>query len=196
MSFKSKYRGQEVEDLLDKIDGFGESSEYLSKREAVQMYQPKGDYLTEHQDISGKVDKVEGKGLSTEDFTTALKSKLESLSNFDSSAIESSISNIQNQINTLVSGDASKAIESFNEIIAFLEGIEDSKDLSSIIASIEWQISKKADTASLSEVATSGDYKDLKNKPTIPSLEGYATEQYVNGIVGDIDSILDSIINT
>ncbi len=45
------------------------------------------DYITEHQDvvdainsaITGKVDKVEGKGLSTEDFTTALKTKLESL---------------------------------------------------------------------------------------------------------------------
>ncbi|MDE6534163.1 MAG: hypothetical protein K2M27_11610 [Muribaculaceae bacterium] len=33
-------------------------------------------YLTEHQDISGKVDKVAGKGLSTNDFTTALLDKL------------------------------------------------------------------------------------------------------------------------
>ena len=33
-------------------------------------------YLTEHQDISGKVDKEAGKGLSTNDFTTALLDKL------------------------------------------------------------------------------------------------------------------------
>lgn len=33
-------------------------------------------YLTEHQDISGKVDKVNGKGLSTNDYTTAEKNKL------------------------------------------------------------------------------------------------------------------------
>ena len=33
-------------------------------------------YLTEHQDISGKVDKVSGKGLSTNDYTTAEKNKL------------------------------------------------------------------------------------------------------------------------
>lgn len=33
-------------------------------------------YLTEHQDISGKVDKVSGKGLSTNDYTTAEKDKL------------------------------------------------------------------------------------------------------------------------
>lgn len=33
-------------------------------------------YLTEHQDISGKVDKESGKGLSTNDYTTAEKGKL------------------------------------------------------------------------------------------------------------------------
>ena len=33
-------------------------------------------YLTTHQDISGKVDKVTGKGLSTNDYTTAEKNKL------------------------------------------------------------------------------------------------------------------------
>lgn len=33
-------------------------------------------YITEHQDISGKVDKVKGKGLSTNDYTTAEKEKL------------------------------------------------------------------------------------------------------------------------
>lgn len=36
-------------------------------------------FLTQHQDISGKVDKVTGKGLSTEDYTTAEKQKLGAL---------------------------------------------------------------------------------------------------------------------
>ncbi len=48
------------------------------------------DYLATHQNeytalvssIGGKVDKVSGKGLSTNDFTTALKTKLEGLSNY------------------------------------------------------------------------------------------------------------------
>lgn len=35
--------------------------------------------LTEHQDISGKVDKVSGKGLSTNDFTNAYKTLLDNL---------------------------------------------------------------------------------------------------------------------
>lgn len=48
----------------------------------------------------------------------------------------------------------------------------------------------------LAKVAESGSYKDLKDKPTIPSLDGYATEQYVQQQIGDINEVLDLIINT
>lgn len=47
----------------------------------------------------------------------------------------------------------------------------------------------------LAKVAKSGDYNDLKNKPNIPSLDGYATEQYVQQQIGNINTILESIIN-
>lgn len=40
-------------------------------------------------------------------------------------------------------------------------------------------LSVYAETSDLATVATTGDYNDLNNKPTIPSLEGYATEQWV-----------------
>lgn len=39
-------------------------------------------YLTEHQDISGKVDKVSGKGLSTNDYTAADKAKVDATPTF------------------------------------------------------------------------------------------------------------------
>lgn len=48
-------------------------------------------FLTQHQDISGKVDKVTGKGLSTNDYTTAEKQKLAGLSNYDDTAIQNAI---------------------------------------------------------------------------------------------------------
>lgn len=48
-------------------------------------------YLTEHQDISGKVDKVAGKGLSTEDYTTEDKNKLAGLSNYDDTALHTAV---------------------------------------------------------------------------------------------------------
>lgn len=43
--------------------------------------------------IAGKVDKVTGKGLSTEDYTTAEKTKLAGLSNYDDSALQTAVSN-------------------------------------------------------------------------------------------------------
>ena len=42
----------------------------------VSQLQNDAGYLTQHQDISGKVDKVNGKQLSTNDYTTAEKNKL------------------------------------------------------------------------------------------------------------------------
>lgn len=102
--------------------------------------------------LNNKVDKVNGKQLSTEDFTSALKTKLEGLSNYDDTSIQNAVNSLTTQINTLVSGDASAAIESFNEIVAFLNGVEDSENLDSIIAAIEQQIAGKQDT--ISDLAT------------------------------------------
>ena len=119
--------------------------------------------------LNNKVDKESGKGLSEEDFTSALKAKLEGLSNYNDTEISNAVSSLQTQLNTLVSGDANDAINSFNEIIAFLDGVKDTQDLASIIASIEQQIAAKMDKVTLATVATSGSYNDLSNKPTIPA---------------------------
>ena len=62
--------------------------------------------LQEHQDISGKVDKVEGKGLSTEDYTTEEKSKLNGI-NIDE--IKNDITDLQTAligVSDLIGGDA------------------------------------------------------------------------------------------
>lgn len=86
------------------------------------------------------VQKVEGKGLSTEDFTTELKQKLQGLTNYNDTELQSKVTSLQSQLNTLLSGDASSAIESFNEIVAFLSGVEDTETLEGIIAGIGQQI--------------------------------------------------------
>ena len=108
--------------------------------------------------LSNKVDKESGKGLSTEDFTTALKTKLQSLSNYDDTTITNAINTLREDFDTLVSGDTTTAIKTFNEIIAFLNGVEDTESLEGIIAGIEQQIANIE----------------------IPSLDGYATESWVN----------------
>ena len=131
MAYHLKYKGQEIDERLDLA----------------------GTALQEHQDISNlatknevavglnnKVDKVYGKGLSTEDFTTFLKNKLESLNSYNDTELSNAIKSLQTQFNTLVSGNPSETINSFNEIIAFLDGVKDTQDLGGIIAAIEQQI--------------------------------------------------------
>lgn len=168
MDFNSKYTGEEVELRLDAIDG---KQDAISDLDTIRAGASKGatalqsipsEYVTESElsakgyatssALSDKVDKVSGKGLSTEDFTTALKSKLEGLSNYDDTTLSNAVSGLESRINTLVSGNASAAIESFNEIIAFLDGVKDTQDLAGIIASIEQQIAAKQDT--IADLAT------------------------------------------
>ena len=45
--------------------------------------------------LNNKVDKVEGKGLSTEDFTTELKNRLNSLENYDDTALTARVATIE-----------------------------------------------------------------------------------------------------
>ena len=52
----------------------GGNTSYI--KDYIKRYVDGKGFLTEHQDISGKVDKVDGKGLSTEDYTTEEKAKL------------------------------------------------------------------------------------------------------------------------
>lgn len=176
MDFNSKYKSSEIEELLDKAATAVQPSS-LANVATSGSYNDLSDKPT-IPDISGKVDKVVGKQLSTEDFTTALKTKLEGLSNYDDTEISNAVSSLQTQLNTLVSGNANDAINSFNEIIAFLDGVNDTQDLSSIIASIEQQIAAKMDKVTLSAVATSGSYNDLSDRPTIPAA---VTESTVSG---------------
>lgn len=179
--FQSKYTGEQVEDLLDQVASgeAGGGGGITVETDPIFLASPAHGITT--QDINAwnnKVDKVNGKQLSTEDFTSALKAKLEGLSNYDDTELSDALSTLRGDFDKLVSGDTTTAIKTFNEVIAFLDGIADSEDLNSIIASIEQQIANKANADSLAKVATSGSYTDLKNQPTIPSA---VTESTVSG---------------
>lgn len=107
-------------------------------------------------ELANKVDKVNGKQLSTEDFTTLLKQKLEGLQNYDDTEVQQAVSKLRTDLDTLVSGDTTSAIKTFNEVIAFLEGVSDTEDLEGIIASIEQQIAGKQDKINDLETIRSG----------------------------------------
>lgn len=69
---------------------------------------------------------------------------------------------------------AAGALDTLNELAAALGN--DANFASTITNSL----ALKANSADLATVATSGSYNDLTDTPTIPSLEGYATEAWVN----------------
>ncbi len=206
MAYQSKYTGLQIDDILDSVEWKEGKIEDLEQiragaqkgATALQSYTEKYtgtvtgikingetksgsgviDLGTISTDISGKVDKVAGKQLSTEDFTTALKNKLEGLSNYDDTELTNAVETLRGDFDEIVSGDTTTAINTFNEVVAFLDGLTDTQDLESIIASIEQQIADKMDKVTLATVATSGSYNDLTNKPTIPSA---VTESTVSG---------------
>jgi hypothetical protein len=113
------------------------------------------------------VRKVIGMGLSQNDFTNILKAKLESLENYDDTQVRALITSLTNRLDTLVDGDVTQAIESFNEVIAFLDGLSDTQNLAEIITSIQSEIAGKADAAT-TYTKTEADTK-------------FATNETVNG---------------
>lgn len=164
-------------------------------------------YLTEHQDISnlatkqsleqslsGKVDKVDGKQLSTEDFTTLLKQKLDGLSNYNDTEITQAVEKLRSDLDAIVSGDTSSAIKTFNEVIAFLDGISDTEDLDGIIASLETQIADKQKkmltftNKTASEWVTDNKYGNFGYRCDIPC-EGVDATMYAEVIFDVSESI-------
>ena len=97
--------------------------------------------------IGNKVDKIDGKGLSTNDFTDAYKAKVDS------------------------------ALQSYTETDPTVPAWAktDTKPV--------YTYAEITDKPTFSTVATSGNYNDLSNKPAIPSIDGLATETYVNNQV-------------
>ena len=93
------YTKSEVDTKIDEVVAGGEVdlTNYYTKSETDSK-------------VSNKVDKVTGKGLSTNDYTTAEKTKLAGLTNYDDSGIRTLIANIQNQVEyTLVEKTVSAA---------------------------------------------------------------------------------------
>ena len=133
--------------------------------------------------------KVAGMGLSTNDFTDALLTKLNGLSNYDDTTISSALTTLQNQLNTLVSGNASTAIESFNEITSFLANVTDSETLEGILAGLNTTIAnslteaKAYSDAGINTHNTSNTaHQDIRD--LIPN--SIATES-VNGLMSSTD---------
>ena len=90
--------------------------------------------------LEGKVDKVDGKGLSSNDLTNELLEKISGLSNYDDSTIKSEITSIKSDIDTLLGEGASDAIDTFHEIEDFLRGITDKQTLTGLLDDLKKEV--------------------------------------------------------
>lgn len=95
--------------------------------------------------LSKKVDKEDGKGLSTNDLTNELLNKLNRLANYDDTALRDMITTVSDRIDTIVGTSASEAIDNFNEILSFLDGITDTQTLEGMLTHVKEKIDGKAD---------------------------------------------------
>lgn len=137
-----------------------------------------------------KVDKVSGKGLSTNDLTTELLNKLNSLENYDDTAVRNLIKGISSRIDTLVGESASEAIDNFNEILAFLNGVTDTQTLQGLLlnlkAEFEGLMANKVDKVSGKQLSTN-DYTTAE-KTKLSGIEEGAQKNTVTGVKGNAET--------
>jgi hypothetical protein len=139
-------RTQMTEDVATKLSGYYTSGQVDDKFVARVI----GSRLMtedEGRKIAGldaalerKVDKVEGKGLSSNDLTNELLEKIKGLSNYDDSAIKSEITSIKSDIDTLLGEGGSDAIDTFHEIEDFLRGITDKQTLTGLLDDLKKEV--------------------------------------------------------
>lgn len=130
--------------------------------------------------LANKVDKVSGKGLSTNDFTNDYKAKVDS-------ALQS-YTETDPTVPAWAKAD-SKPTYTASEVGAVpTTRTINGKALSSNITL------NASDVGALPSSTTlfSGNYNDLTNKPTIPSIDGLATTTYVDNAVANKEFILNS----
>lgn len=139
---------------------------------------------------NAKVDKVSGKGLSTNDLTTELLNKLNSLENYDDTAVRNLIKGISSRIDTLVGESATEAIDNFNEILAFLNGVSDTQTLQGLLSNLKAEfdglLANKVDKVSGKQLSTN-DYTTAE-KTKLSGIETGAQKNTITGVKGNAES--------
>ena len=122
-----KFLGKEIDELLSKVKDGSSVTDNTVDEILINEFRP----------------------VSSNAVYNALESTLQKIKE-----VEETATNVRDDFDILVNGDSSSLIESFNEVVDFLEGLEDTQNLASIIANIERQI---ADKLSLSGGIINGD---------------------------------------
>ena len=159
--------------------------------------------------INNKVDKISGKGLSTNDFTNAEKTKLASaLTSYTETdptvpswaKATTKPTYTASEVGAVpttrtVNGKAlsSNITLSASDVGALPSTTTIPTTLASLTEDATHRVVTDTEKAAWSAKSNfSGNYNDLSNKPTIPSIAGLATETYVDNAVANKEFILNS----
>ena len=184
--------GAEVNVQSDWNETATDSDAYIKNKPTLATVATSGNYndLSNKPDISGKVDKVNGKGLSTNDFTNDLKTKLDGIaagaevnvqSDWNATSGDAFILNKPSLAKVATSGsyndlNDTPTIPDISGIQSKLDGIAEGAQVN---VQSDWNETTTTSDAyiknkpTLATVATSGNYNDLTNRPTIPSVDGF-----------------------
>lgn len=184
------YTKSEVDELQQgDAATYATSAEIVAGDNAVKGWVASQGYLTEHQDLTN---------YATKDYVAAAVEDIEAGGGVKIEVVATLPTHPEENVIYLTRKNESDTDNIYNEWIwvADTESYELIGDTSSGVIPdlsdyatkdyVDDELANKVNTADLATVATSGDYEDLSNKPTIPSLTGYATEAYVNNAVGAI----------
>lgn len=155
---------------------------------------PEVDFTEVYNAIDTKVDKVEGKGLSTNDYVTADKTKVTNINEVIEAAAKNitatgiSITLDKRNLVTNVVENIELNLPASTTALAGLMLPSDKTKLNSIAAGAEVNVNADWNATegdalilnkpTLSTVATSGSYNDLTSKPTIPTVD--VNKEYVD----------------
>ena len=147
-------------------------------------------YLTEHQDISGKVDKVDGKSLISDDEIE----RLSTLKNYDDSNIYLQLNDIESEINELKEGN----INLSNYVTK--DELSEKADKSELHSHSNKNVLDGITTSKVTEwnnkSTFDGNYNSLTNKPTMPTKTSQLTND--SGFITTVPSeyITETELNT
>lgn len=85
------------------------------------------------------------------------------------SDLSGKINTLRNTLDTLMNGNVSDAIESFNEILNFLEGITDDESLAGLLSGMSSRLSIVETKASVVIIDLSAQYSTLEDIATVPA---------------------------
>lgn len=138
-----------------------------------------------------------GMGLSQEDFTTELKNKLNALVAASSPDDLADLFGRVQALEELIQADSDGAINKFNEIVTFLAGITDDKDLQGMLADIATQIAaaKKAgdDAQAALDAYKTENATALAGKVDVVTGKGLSTNDYTNTDKAAVATIADKL---